>query len=104
MTSLLPIHQTPGVHFVTQTDGSLTAGTVTGSTGMVVTDGNFANPTILLTKTQSGAAITSSCDKEKASVSMPLQLALLTREDTTLLWIPRLHGITGNLQADTCAM
>ncbi len=48
--------------FIIYTDGSATAGTVNGGAGMVVTEGDPANPTTLLTKQQRGAAFTSSYD------------------------------------------
>ncbi len=40
-------------------DGLATARTLSGGAGMVVTEGDPANPTTLLTKQQRGAAITS---------------------------------------------
>ncbi len=46
--------------FIIYTDGSATAGTLNGGAGMVVTEGDPANPTTLLTKQQRGAAFTSS--------------------------------------------
>ncbi len=40
---------------------------------MVVTEGDTANPTTLLTRQQSGAAITSSYDEEKAALRIALE-------------------------------
>ncbi len=50
--------------FIIFTDGSATAGTLNGCAGLLVTEGDPANPTTLLTKQQRGAAITSSYDEE----------------------------------------
>ncbi len=58
--------------FIIYTDGSATAGTPRGGAGMVVTEGDPANPTALLTKQQRGAAITSSYDEVKATIHMAL--------------------------------
>ncbi len=55
------------------TDGSATAGTLSRGAGMVVTEGDLASPTTLLTKQQRGAAFTSSKDKEKAAMRMALE-------------------------------
>ncbi len=55
------------------TDGSATAGTLKGGAGMVVTEGDPANPTTLLTKQKRGAAFTSSYDEEKAAMRMALE-------------------------------
>ncbi len=41
--------------------------------GMVVTEGDPANPTTLLTKQQRGTAVTSSYDEEKAVMRMALE-------------------------------
>ncbi len=51
--------------FVIYTDGSATAGTLSGGAGMVATEGDPANPTTLLTNQQRGAAITSSYDEAR---------------------------------------
>ncbi len=55
------------------TDGSATAGALRGGAGMVVTEGDPANPTNLLTKQRRGAAFTSSYDEEKAVMRMALE-------------------------------
>ncbi len=52
--------------FILYTDGSATARTLNGGAGMVVTEGDLANPSTLLTKQQRGAVFTSSYDEEKA--------------------------------------
>ncbi len=44
------------VRFIINTDGSAAAGTFSGGAGMVVTEGDPANSTTILTKQQSGAA------------------------------------------------
>ncbi len=49
------------------TYGSIRAGTLSGGAGIVVTEGDPANPTTLLMMQQRGAAITSSNDEEKAA-------------------------------------
>ncbi len=59
--------------FIIYINGSATAGTLNGSAGMVVTEGDPANPTTLLTKQQRGAAITSSYDVEEAAMRMALE-------------------------------
>ncbi len=48
----------PNARFIIYTDGSATAGTLYGGAEMVVTEGDPANPTTLLTKQQRRAAIT----------------------------------------------
>ncbi len=58
--------------FIIYTDDSATAGTLNGGAGMVVTEGDPANPTTLLTQ-QRGAVITSSYDEEKVAMRMALQ-------------------------------
>ncbi len=50
--------------------GSATAGKLHGGVGMVVTEGDPANPTTRLTKQQRRAAITSSYDEEKPVMCM----------------------------------
>ncbi len=62
--------------FIIYTDGSASAGTLNGGAGMVVTEGDPANPTTLLTKQQRGAAFTSSYDQEKAAMRMALEWLL----------------------------
>ncbi len=62
--------------FTFYNDGSATVGILGGGAGMVVTEGDPANPTILLTKQQRGAAITSPYHKEKAAMRMALQWLL----------------------------
>ncbi len=62
--------------FIIYADGSATAGTLNGGAGMVVTEGDPANPTTLLTKQQRGAAFTSSYDEEKAAMRMALEWLL----------------------------
>ncbi len=47
--------------------------TLNGGAGMLVTEGDPANPTTLLRKQQRGAAITSSYDEEKAAMRMTLE-------------------------------
>ncbi len=59
--------------FILYTVGSATAGTLNGGAGMVVTEGDPANPTTFLMKQQRGAAITSSYDEEKAAMRMALE-------------------------------
>ncbi len=59
--------------FIIYTDGSATAGTLKGGGGLVVTEGDPANPKTLLTKKQHGAAFTSSYDEEKAAIHMALE-------------------------------
>ncbi len=51
-------------------------GTLSGGTGMAVTEGDPANPTTLLTKLQREAAITSSYDEEEAAIRMALECLL----------------------------
>ncbi len=58
------------------TNGPATAGTLNGGAGMVVTEGDPANPTTLLTKQQRGAAIIPSYDEEKATMRMALKWLL----------------------------
>ncbi len=57
-------------------DSSATAGTLNGGAGMVVTEGDPANPKTLLTNQQRGAAFTSSYDEEKAATRMELEWLL----------------------------
>ncbi len=59
--------------FIIYTHGSAKAGTLNGGAGMVVTEGDPANPPTLLTKQERGAAITSSYDEEKATMRMALE-------------------------------
>ncbi len=65
--------------FIIYIDGSPTGGTPNGGAGMVVTEGDPANPTTLLTKQQRGAAITSSYDEEKAVMRMALEWLAISR-------------------------
>ncbi len=53
-----------------------TPGTLSGGTGMAVTEGDPANPTTLLTKQQRGSAINSSYDEEEAAMRMALECLL----------------------------
>ncbi len=62
--------------FIIYTDGSATAGTISGGASMVVTEGDPANPTTLFTKQQCGAAFTSSYDEDKAAMRLALELLL----------------------------
>ncbi len=58
-------------------EGSAIAGTLNGGTGMVVTEVDPVDPTILLMKQQSGETNTWSYDEEKAAMSMALEWLLL---------------------------
>ncbi len=87
---------------------------------MVVTEGDPARTTTLLTKQQREAAFTSSYDEEKAAMRMALEWLLKVIQSgsadttnlrrmlnkrtgkTTLLWIPGCHGIAGDEEADAC--
>ncbi len=62
--------------FIIFTDGSATAGTLIGGSGMVATEGDPNNATTLLMKQQLGAAITSSYDEEKAKMRMAFECRL----------------------------
>ncbi len=48
-------------------------GTLKCDAGMVVIEGDAANPTTHLTKKQRGAAFASSCDEEKVAMRMALE-------------------------------
>ncbi len=59
--------------FIIYTDGSATAGTLSGGAVVVVTEGDPANPMTLFTKQQRGTTITSSYDEEKVAMRMALE-------------------------------
>ncbi len=65
-------------------DGSATAGTISGGAGLVVTEGDPANPTTLLTKQQRRAAITLAGNEEKVAMRMALEWLLPSHADAAI--------------------
>ncbi len=72
-TLYLPFIRHLNARFIIYTDGSATAGTLSGGAATVVTGGDPTNPTTPLTKQQRGAAFTSSYDEEKAAMRLALE-------------------------------
>ncbi len=66
---------------------------------MVVTEGDPANPTTLLTKQQHGVVITSSYDEEKAAVRMAPEWIFCTFALTANRFVKRSRAAPVTLQA-----
>ncbi len=63
-------HPYLNARFIICTDGSATGGTLNGCGGKVVSEGEPANPSTLLTKLHRGAVLTSSYNGEKVAIRM----------------------------------